>query len=55
MASDGDNLDRGIAEQPDVDAAWVVAIDQHHVTVALIEQLDVHPDQRRSILGLHHA
>jgi hypothetical protein len=49
-----DRLDRilGFCQDPDVDAAFVVAVDEHDVRVNATEQFAVQPHQGRAILRL---
>jgi hypothetical protein len=42
----------GLAHDPDVDAAWVIAVNEHDVPVLLADELLVEAQQRRSILCL---
>jgi hypothetical protein len=52
-----DRADRkpGLGHDSDVDAAFVVAVDQHHVPVVVVEQLGVEPQQRGPLFGLDHG
>ena len=51
VGSDRVDREAGLAHDPDIDAAFVVAVHEHQVPVSRVEQIGVEPLQRRSILG----